>query len=67
MASSTLPAAQTSSAEDYAADEDVQLMLRVRDGDALAFEQLVGRYQNRLMTVLTHLVGRRDLAEDLVQ
>lgn len=42
-------------------------MLRVRDGDALAFEQLVGRYQNRLMTVLTHLVGRRDLAEDLVQ
>lgn len=42
-------------------------MLRVQDGDAAAFEELVSRYQNRLLGILEHLVGRRDLAEDLAQ
>src|SRR5271169_2756665 len=42
-------------------------MLRVRDGDAAAFDELMGRYQNRLVTVLEHLVGGRDQAEDLAQ
>ena len=42
-------------------------MLQVRDGDAAAFEELVLRYQNRLLTVLEHLVGNRELAEDLAQ
>lgn len=42
-------------------------MLRVRDGDAAAFDELMVRYQNRLVTVLEHLVGRRDQAEDLAQ
>ena len=42
-------------------------MLQVRDGDAQAFEELMLRYQNRLVTVLEHLVGRRDQAEDLAQ
>jgi RNA polymerase sigma-70 factor (ECF subfamily) len=42
-------------------------MLEVRDGNAAAFEELVLRYQGRLLTVLQHLVGDRDLAEDLVQ
>jgi RNA polymerase sigma-70 factor (ECF subfamily) len=48
-------------------DPDVRLMLEVQAGSALAFEELVLRYQGRLMTVLQHLVGRRDQAEDLVQ
>lgn len=48
-------------------DPDVRLMLKVRDGDAAAFEELVLRYQNRLLGVLEHLVGKRDLAEDLTQ
>lgn len=49
-------------------DPDVQLMLRVRDADdAAAFEELMLRYQNRLIAVLEHVVGRRDLAEDLAQ
>ena len=48
-------------------DPDVRLMLQVRDGDAAAFEELVLRYQNRLLTVLEHLVGNRELAEDLAQ
>ncbi|MCA9101272.1 MAG: sigma-70 family RNA polymerase sigma factor [Planctomycetales bacterium] len=42
-------------------------MLRVRDDDAEAFEELMLRYQARLITVLSHLVGSRDQAEDLAQ
>ena len=57
-----------STAERYTlADPDVRLMLEVREGDAQAFEQLMLRYQNRLLSLLTHLVGQRDLAEDLTQ
>jgi len=48
-------------------DPDVRLMLEVRDDSATAFEELVLRYQGRLITVLEHLVGNRDLAEDLTQ
>jgi RNA polymerase sigma-70 factor (ECF subfamily) len=48
-------------------DPDVRLMLQVRDGSATAFEELVMRYQGRLITVLEHLVHRRDAAEDLAQ
>lgn len=49
------------------ADPDVRLMLAVRDGDAAAFEQLMQRYQNRVLTVLQHLVGSPQEAEDLAQ
>jgi RNA polymerase sigma-70 factor (ECF subfamily) len=49
------------------ADPDVRLMLRVRDDDAAAFEELMLRYQNRLVSLLGHLVGHRDMAEDLAQ
>ncbi len=48
-------------------DPDVRLMLQVRDGNAAAFEELVLRYQNRLLTVLEHLIGNREQAEDLTQ
>jgi RNA polymerase sigma-70 factor (ECF subfamily) len=48
-------------------DPDVRLMLQVRSGDAGAFEELVLRYQNRLLTVLEHQVGNREQAEDLTQ
>lgn len=48
-------------------DPDVRLMLRVRDDDAEAFGQLVGRHQDRLISVLTYQVGRRELAEELAQ
>lgn len=57
-----------STAERYTlADPDVRLMLQVRDNDAQAFEELMLRYQNRVLSLLTHLVGSRDLAEDLAQ
>ena len=56
-----------SSARRYALDPDVRLMLEVRDDNAAAFEELVARYQGRLLTVLRHLVGSREQAEDLAQ
>ncbi len=48
-------------------DPDVRLMLQVRDNNAAAFEELVLRYQGRLITVLEQLVHKRDVAEDLAQ
>jgi RNA polymerase sigma-70 factor (ECF subfamily) len=61
-------AVSESSAQRYELqDPDVRLMLLVRDDDAAAFDELMLRYQHRLVTVLEHLVGRRDLAEDLAQ
>jgi RNA polymerase sigma-70 factor (ECF subfamily) len=42
-------------------------MLQVRQGNAAAFEELVVRYQDRLVTVLEQMVGSRPLAEDLAQ
>lgn len=57
-----------STAQRYTAqDPDVRLMLKVRDDDASAFEELVERYQNRLVSLMSHLVHRRDMAEDLTQ
>lgn len=56
------------SANSYAAvDPDVRLMLEVRDDNGAAFEQLVVRYQDRLLNVLEHLVHNRQWAEDLTQ
>lgn len=42
-------------------------MLQVRDDNAAAFEELMRRYQTRIMTVLQHMVGERGQAEDLAQ
>ena len=42
-------------------------MLRVKEDDAAAFEELVLRYQARLISVLEHLVYSKDQAEDLAQ
>ncbi len=42
-------------------------MLEVGDDSAAAFEELMLRYQGRLVTILTHLVGSREEAEDLTQ
>ncbi len=48
-------------------DPDVRLMLAVRDDVAGAFEELVSRFQGRLLGVLTHLLGDADAAEDVTQ
>lgn len=52
----------------YLKDPEVQLMLRVRDGDDEAFTQLVSRYQDRLVSLLTNMLGGdSSAAEDLAQ
>jgi RNA polymerase sigma-70 factor (ECF subfamily) len=48
-------------------DPDVRLMLRVRDDEAAAFEELVAQFQHRLVAVMHHLIGNADEAEDLAQ
>jgi len=48
-------------------DPDIRLMLRVRDDDQSAFEELVELYQHRLVAVMNHLVGNAEEAEDLAQ
>lgn len=42
-------------------------MLRVKEDDELAYEQLLLSYQTRLFRVLRHIVGSDAVAEDLVQ
>ncbi len=46
---------------------DARLVEEVRRGDKSAFEPLVRRYENRLMSVLLRFVRDRDLARDLAQ
>ncbi len=48
-------------------DPDVRLMQRVRADEPGAFEELVERYQHRLVAVMNHLVGNAEEAEDLAQ
>jgi len=62
-----LPASTTTNRNYETADPDVRLMLQVRDDDAAAFEELVQRYQSRLISVLEHMVHNRQSAEDLAQ
>jgi RNA polymerase sigma-70 factor (ECF subfamily) len=67
MVGSPLAVSESSAHIGALRDPDVRLMLEVRDGSAAAFEELVLRYQQRLIIVLEHMVGNRDLAEDLTQ
>lgn len=48
-------------------DPDVELMLRVQNDEAIAFQELMVSYQPRLRRVLRHIVGSDVVAEDLVQ
>jgi RNA polymerase sigma-70 factor, ECF subfamily len=48
-------------------DPDIRLMLRVRSDDAEAFAELVELYHQRLVTIMQHLVGKLEEAEDLAQ
>jgi RNA polymerase sigma-70 factor, ECF subfamily len=63
------PAAENElpTAEFPVVDPDTRLMLRVRDDDAPAFEELVRRYQGRLMAIFQNMFSNREQAEDLVQ
>jgi RNA polymerase sigma-70 factor (ECF subfamily) len=50
-----------------AADPSTAVMLRVREGDAGAFAELVGLWQDRLVTLFRHHTGDHATAEDLAQ
>ncbi len=47
-------------------DPDVRLMLQVRHGNAAAYEEIVKKYQHRVVSFLEHMVSP-DQAEDLAQ
>lgn len=48
-------------------DPDVALMLQVKEDDAGAFEQLVLRYQSRLVRLMLGWVNSQEVADELVQ
>jgi RNA polymerase sigma-70 factor, ECF subfamily len=50
-----------------ALDSDLELMLRVRRGDAESFDELLRRYRAPLISFFVRMVRDRALAEDLAQ
>lgn len=46
---------------------EIECIQRVQQGDAEAFGPLVERYQQRVFSIVFHLVRRRDEVEDLAQ
>lgn len=63
----SVAAGNDSELENRTLDPDVQLMLRVKEEDTAAFEQLMELYQHRVIGVLYHMVGNAEEAEDLAQ
>ena len=57
----------TLSQTSYLHDLDVQLMLRVQDGDQDAFGELILNYQDRVIGICTHMLNDREAAEDIAQ
>jgi RNA polymerase sigma-70 factor (ECF subfamily) len=47
--------------------EDLELMMRVRGGDAEAFAALVERHQHRVIGTIARMLGSPEEAEDLAQ
>jgi RNA polymerase sigma-70 factor (ECF subfamily) len=46
---------------------DHQLLRRVKEGDMVAFNELVNRYRDRLMNVIGRMLVSREEAEDIIQ
>ncbi|MEL7267916.1 MAG: hypothetical protein AAFP69_24330, partial [Planctomycetota bacterium] len=59
-----LPVSPSTALRYEQSDPDVRLMLRVRDDDAGAYEQLMRRYENRLMRFMQHMSPRIDRREE---
>jgi RNA polymerase sigma-70 factor (ECF subfamily) len=49
------------------AESDEKLMLRVGQGDRRAFDEIVRRYNSRMINLAYQITGDRDLAEDIGQ
>jgi RNA polymerase sigma-70 factor (ECF subfamily) len=61
------PRSTTDAEASWLRDPDVQLMLRVKNGDEAAFAELVAAYQDRLIGIFTHMLRNQEAAEDLAQ
>lgn len=48
-------------------DPDAQLMLDVKNGDEEAFEELVNKYEQRLVRTIAYMMGTDSQAHDLTQ
>jgi RNA polymerase sigma-70 factor (ECF subfamily) len=48
-------------------DTNIRLMLAIQRDDAAAFEELMFRFQGRVQSLFRHLLGNREIAEDLTQ
>jgi len=48
-------------------DPDINLIQRARNGDALAFEQLVFKHDRRILSIIASYVNRADDAKDIYQ
>jgi RNA polymerase sigma-70 factor, ECF subfamily len=48
-------------------DEDRELVARCQKGDALAFEELVRKYQQTILNLAYHYIGNRNDVEDIAQ
>ncbi len=51
----------------HSADSDRQLVHRIRRGEAQAWEELIARYEGRLLAFVRTRLRDRDQAEDIVQ
>ena len=58
---------QTAYADSHHQDPDVQAMLRLRDGDDSALDEIVERYQNELVGYFYHHCWDQLTSEDLAQ
>ena len=63
----TKPTIKSPPASPFAGLEDPRVVQSFLDGDALAFTELVLRYQARLLNFVYRTIGDRERAEDLVQ
>ena len=53
--------------EEFLQDADQFLIQRIAEGDATAWEELIARYEGRLLAFVEHRLKNRSSAEDIVQ
>jgi RNA polymerase sigma-70 factor (ECF subfamily) len=53
--------------KDKEKQSDYDLMTRVKNGDMVAYNQIVNKYKNRLMNVIFRMIQSQEEAEDIVQ
>ncbi len=53
--------------DDAGSSDDIALMLRVKEGDEAAFEELVERHQYRVVGTVAKMLGGESEAEDVAQ